>query len=95
MFLPFTVQILRNGASHEQDHYHCCSNPERTVQVRVAFHDVQEVLARIYCGATSVQDLVGVDIEELLVEREAPEVTLGGGGSAAAAYSAVRLEKGG
>lgn len=41
-------------------------------------------MAGVEGGATSGEDLVGVDVEELLVEGDAPEVTFavgGGGGS--------------
>ena len=45
----------------------------------MAIKRVEEVLARVECTAAAVQNLSSVDVEELLVEAYAPEVTFGGG----------------
>lgn len=77
MLLSGALQVLTYRACHEQYDHHSRSDPERAVEVRVAFEHVEEVLAREEGAAASVQDLVGVDVEELLVEAYAPEVAFG------------------
>lgn len=72
-------QILADSASQEQDHHDRCCDPEGAVEVRVAFKDIEEVLARIERGAAAGEDLGCVDVEELLVEVYAPEEPFGGG----------------
>nr|POE67129.1 hypothetical protein CFP56_72687 [Quercus suber] len=59
------VRAYRTG--HEQDDHHGRRDPERTVQVGVSIEDVQEVLLREERAAAAVEDLRGVDVEELLV----------------------------
>lgn len=68
MTLPLTSKIATDRASQEQYYHHRGGDPERTIQVRVAFEDIEEVLARIERGFATVEELVGIDIEELLVE---------------------------
>jgi len=77
-------QILADRSRQEQDHDHSRCDPERPVEIGVALEDVEEVLARVECGAASCEDLLGVDIEELLVEGDAPEEALRGVRMAAA-----------
>jgi hypothetical protein len=84
MLFPRARQVLADSARQEQDHHDGRRDPEGPVEVGVAFEDVEEVLARVESGTTAGEDLVGVDVEELLVEADAPEETLGGGGLAGA-----------
>jgi hypothetical protein len=69
MFFPIVCQVAADGACEEKDHNDGRSDPERPVQIRIAFHDIQKVLLGKQRGATSQQDLIGIDIKELLVER--------------------------
>ena len=50
-------------------------------------------MARVDGAAAAVEDLCGLDVEELLVEAYAPEVAFGGGWAAAAGTGGV--EEGG
>jgi hypothetical protein len=84
MLFPRARQVLADSARQEQDHNYGRCYPEGPVEVWVAFEDVEEVLARVEGGAAAGEDLVRVDVEELLVEADAPEETLGGGGLAGA-----------
>jgi hypothetical protein len=84
MLFPRARQILADSARQEKDHNDGRRDPEGPVEVWVAFEDVEEVLARVEGGAAAGEDLVRVDVEELLVEADAPEETLGGGGLAGA-----------
>jgi len=79
VLFPRARQVLADRAGQEQDHHDRSRDPEWPVEVRVAFEDVEEVLARVERGAAASEDLVGVDVEELLVEGDAPEEALGGG----------------
>jgi hypothetical protein len=79
MLFPRARQVLADSARQEQDHHDGCRDPERPVEVWVALEDIEEVLAGVESGAAAGEDLVGVDIEELLVKSDAPEETLGGG----------------
>lgn len=88
MLFPITRQVLTNRARQEKNHDDCCSDPEGPVQVRVAFEDVEEVLARVEGGAAACENLVGVDVEELLVEGDTPEETLRGSLLLAGAWGA-------
>lgn len=77
-------KILTDRARQEEDYHHRRRNPERPVEVGVTLEYIEEVLARVERGAASGEDLLGVDVEELLVEGDAPEEALRGGGLAAA-----------
>jgi hypothetical protein len=79
MLFPSTRKILADRSRQEQDYNDRSGDPEGSVEVWVALEDVEEVLARVERGAAAGEDLVGVDVEELLVEGDAPEETLGGG----------------
>ncbi len=85
MLFPRFRQILRNRACHEEDHDYGRGDPEGSVEVWIAFHDVEEVCAGVEGCAAAVQGGGGVDVEELLVEGDGPEVAFGGGWGAAAA----------
>lgn len=78
MLFPSAREVLADSTSQEEDHHHCRCDPEGAVEVGVAFEDVEEVLARVERCAAASEDLIGVDIEELLVEGYAPEKTLRG-----------------
>lgn len=73
--MPFSSarEVLTDRTRQEQNHDDCRRDPERAIEVRVALEDVEEVLARIEGCAAAGEDLVGVDVEELLVERYAPK----------------------
>jgi hypothetical protein len=88
MLLARARKILTNGSCQEEDHNDGGRDPEGTVKVRVAFEDVEEVLARIEGCAAAGENLGGVDVEELLVEGDAPEEAFGGGLLAAGAWGA-------
>jgi hypothetical protein len=72
MLFPRARQVLADSARQEQDHHDGCRDPERPVEVWVALEDIEEVLAGVESGAAAGEDLVGVDIEELLVKSDAP-----------------------
>lgn len=84
MLFPRAGQVLADSACQEQDHNDGCRDPEGSVEVRVALEDIEEVLAGVQRGAAAGEDLVGVNVEELLVEGNAPEEAFGGGGLAGA-----------
>lgn len=84
MLLARAREVLADRAREEEDDDDGGRDPEGPVEVRIAFEDVEEVLARVEGGATAREDLVRVDVEELLVEGDAPEEALGGGLLAAA-----------
>ena len=79
MLLARARKVLTYRAREEEDDDDGGRDPERPVEVRVALEDVEEVLARVEGGAAAGEDLRGVDVEELLVEGDAPEEALGGG----------------
>ena len=79
MLFPRLREVLADGAGQEEDHHHSRRDPEGAVEVGVALEDVEEVLARVEGCAAAGEDLGGVDVEELLVEGDAPEEALGGG----------------
>ena len=98
MFTPLLRKILTDRPREEEYHYNRRRDPKGTVQVGVPLKHVKEVLTGVDCATAAVQDLVGVDIEELLVEGYAPEVAAGGGGGGAGAEVVVAgglVEKGG
>ena len=68
MSLSLLRQIRADRPSQEQYHDHRGRDPERSVEIRIALQDIEEVLAREEGGAAAVEDLGGVDVEELLVE---------------------------
>lgn len=78
MLLARARQVRTDGAGHEQNHDHGGSDPERAVQVRVAVQDVEEVGARVQGVLAPAQHFGRVDVEELRVEGEGPEVAFGG-----------------
>lgn len=74
MLLPCFCEVLTYGAGHKQNHDYGGCDPKWAVEVGAAFHDVEEVLTGVYGGATAVQNGTCVDIEELLVESNRPEI---------------------
>ena len=78
MLFPRLREVLADGAGQEEDHHHSRRDPEGAVEVGVALEDVEVVLARVEGCAAASEDLVGIDIEELLVEGYAPEKTFRG-----------------
>lgn len=70
-------QVRTNRARQEQYQCHRRRDPDGAVKVRVAIKHVEEVRAREDGRVAAADDLVGVDVEELLVERDAPEEALG------------------
>jgi hypothetical protein len=79
MLLARAREVLTNCTRQEQNHDDSGRDPEWSVEVGAALEDVEEVLARVERGAAAREDLGGVDVEELLVEGDAPEEALGGG----------------
>lgn len=69
---------LRDGSRQEEDHHHGRRNPERAVQVGVAFENVEEVATRVYRRDASAEHFIRVDVEELGVVVNRPPRVLGG-----------------
>lgn len=91
-----TREVATDRPCQEQDDHHGSRDPERAVQVGVPVQHVEEVAAREDGGPASAQDLGGVDVEELRVEGEGPEVVFRGGRAGAAAGRVIGLrEEGG
>lgn len=76
MPLALASQIAAYGAGQEQDDHYRRRDPKGPVQVWVAVQNVEEVCTRKDCCGASAQHLGGVDVEELRVEGDAPEVAL-------------------
>ena len=90
-------QTLTHRARQEQYHDHRRCDPEWTIEIRVTVKHIQKVAAREDGGSASPEHIIRIDVEELSVEGDGPEVFLGldrggGGGRAlvAAADVAVR-----
>jgi len=79
MLLARAREVLADRSREEEDYDDGGRDPEGAVEVGVAFEDVEEVLARVEGCAAAGEDLRGVDVEELLVEADAPEEAFGGG----------------
>ena len=77
MLMPAQRQTPTHRARQKQNHHDRRRDPERAVEIRIPFEHVQKVGSWKYGGAAALEDLVGVDIEELRVERDGPEVSLG------------------
>lgn len=73
-------EILADGAGEEEDEDDGGGEPEGAVEVGVGVEGVEEGGARVEGGEAAVEDGGGVDVEELGVEAEGPEVAFGGGG---------------
>lgn len=67
-------EVLADGACDEEDEDDGGGDPEGAVEVGVAVEGVEEGGARVEGGEAAVQDGGGVDVEELGVEAEGPEV---------------------
>jgi len=78
VLFPCARKVLADGTGQKEDHHHRCRDPEGAVEVGVSLEDIEEVLTRIESCAAAGEDLVGVDIEELLIEGYAPEKTFRG-----------------
>lgn len=77
--LPCLGYVLANCAAHEEDEDDRCRDPERSVQVGVALEDVEEVGPGVQRGPAPRENRARVNIEELGIERHAPEEALRGG----------------
>ena len=69
-------EVLGDGAGDEEDEDDGGGDPEGAVHIRVAIEDVEEVRARIDGHPAAAQDFGGVDVKELCVEGQGPEVAL-------------------
>jgi len=67
-------EVLADGAGEEEDKDDGGGDPEGAVEVGVGVEGVEEGGARVEGGEAAVQDGGGVDVEELGVEAEGPEV---------------------
>ena len=67
-------QILTDRTRQEQNHHHRRRDPKRPVQIRIAIQHVQEICAREQSRARTAQHLGSVDVEELGVELNGPQV---------------------
>lgn len=74
--LPRRSQVLAYGPAQEQDEHHRRGNPERPVQIRVAFEHVEEVGSREEGRPAPLQHGRCVYVEKLLVEADRPQETL-------------------
>ena len=74
-----------DGAREEQDHDDGGGDPERPVQVWVAFEGVEEVGARVQRCPASLDHFGCVHVEVLCVEADGPEVAFRGAGAASLA----------
>jgi len=72
--------ILGDGAAEEEDEDDGGGDPEGAVEIRVPVEDVEEVCAGVEGDAAAAEDFGGVDVEELGVEGDGPEVAFGGDG---------------
>jgi hypothetical protein len=71
-----TGKVGREGGGEEEYQNNGRSDPERAIKVRVTLKDVKEVCAGKEGGPAAAEDLVGIDVEELGVEGEAPQELL-------------------
>ena len=78
MALAGVSQLPVDGAGQKQDHDDGGGDPERAVQVRIAFQCVEEVGARVQRRPASFRHFRRVHVEVLRVEVDAPEVALRG-----------------
>lgn len=74
------AQVPGNGAGEEENEDHGGGDPERAVQVRVSVQDIEEGRARVERRCAAAEDFGRVDVEELRVEGERPQESLGRGG---------------
>ncbi len=67
-------EVLADGAGEEEDEDDGGGDPEGAVEVGVGVEGVEEGGAGVEGGEAAVEDSGGVDVEELGVEAEGPEV---------------------
>lgn len=67
-------KVLAYRAREEKYKYNSRSNPERAVEIWVPVQDVEEGAAGDESGKTALEHGGGVDVKELGVEGEGPEV---------------------
>ncbi len=75
-----TGQVLADGPRQEEDEDDGRGDPEGAIEIRVAVQDVEEGATGHEGGETAVEDVGGIDGEELGVEGEGPEVAFRGAG---------------
>ena len=73
LFAP-VGEVLADGAGDEKDEDDGGGDPEGPVEVWVAFEGVEEGRARVEGRGAAVEYGAGVDVEELGVEGEGPQV---------------------
>lgn len=78
-------EVLADGAAEEQDQDDGGGDPEGAVEIGVPLEHVEEVVAREQGGPAAREDGARVDVEELRVERQRPQVPLRRGGARRAA----------
>lgn len=69
-------QPVAYASREEENNHHGRRDPERTIQIWIAVEDVEKVCTREERGGAPAQDLGRIDVEELRVEGDAPEVAL-------------------
>ena len=67
-------EVLADGAGDEEDEDDGGSDPEGAVEIRVSIEGVKEGRAWVESGEAAVENGGCVDVEELCVEGEGPEV---------------------
>lgn len=77
MCLPVMRQFPTYRPGQEQYEDDRRRDPERTVEIRVAVKNVEEVCARVESRAAPLQDLGSVDVEVGFVEVQRPEEAFG------------------
>lgn len=65
-----------NRTRKEEYHDDRGRDPERAIEIWVAVEGVEEVCARVQGSPAALEHFSGVDVEELLVEVDAPEIAL-------------------
>lgn len=86
--------VLADSAAEEEDQDDGGGDPEGAVEIGVPLEDVEEVGARPQRGPAAREHGARVDVEELGVERQRPEVPLRRADAAAAAARAAACRRG-
>ena len=68
--------VLADGAAQEENQNNRCGDPERSIQIRVALEDIEEVGPGEKSSPAAGQDSGCIDVEELRVEVHAPKEAL-------------------
>lgn len=67
-------EVLADGTGDEEDEDDGGGDPEGAVEVGITFEGIEEGRARVEGGEAAGEHGGGIDVEELRVEGEGPEV---------------------